>query len=213
MIENLQSVRALIDAKIAAYKEEQSHRRETRWSCRSVAPMDLPKELSSRQKKLVDEWLEFHASQTPIKEAERVVSRCRRRLSDNLPVPPPESRPPNLHAANLSFAARIVIAVRDRFGGDAPRVYKAAGMTASAYSQIVSDETHVVQKRTAIRFAFALRMTPDEARQLLNSAGFAFSHSLTEDCVLEACLENNPPIYDFDDVNAILREYRVDYQY
>ena len=135
------------------------------------------------------------------------------RLPDNLPVPPVESRPPNLHAANLSFAARIVIAIRDKFNGEAPKIYSAARISRQAYSQIVSDETRPVSKRTAIRFAFALKSTPEEARLLLKSAGYAFSNSLTEDFILQACLEVNPPIWNLDAVNDLLREYRVDYQY
>lgn len=135
------------------------------------------------------------------------------RLPKNLRVPSVEPRPPNLHAANLSFAARVVIAVRDRFGGDAPKVYTAAKVTRQAYSQIVSDETHSVSKRTAVRFAFALHCDKDEARLLLKAAGYAFSNSQTEDFILQACLEVDPPIWDLDAVNELLKEYRVDFQY
>ena len=131
----------------------------------------------------------------------------------NIRVPSVKPRPPDLHAACLSFAAHIVIAVRDRFGGDAPRVYTAARITRQAYSQIVSDETHKISKHTAIRFAFALRLAPAEAVELLKSAGYAFSNSLTEDFILQACLENDPPVWNLDDVNMLLREYSVDYQY
>lgn len=135
------------------------------------------------------------------------------RLPENLPVPSVEPRPPNLKAANLSFAARVVIAVRDRFGGDAPKVYTAAKVTRQAYSQIVSDETHSVSKRTAVRFAFALHCDKDEARLLLKAAGYAFSNSQTEDFILQACLEVDPPIWNLDAVNELLKEYRVDFQY
>lgn len=48
------------------------------------------------------------------------------RLPEGLPVPPVGPRLPNLNAANLSFAARLIIAIRDKFGGDAPRVYTAS---------------------------------------------------------------------------------------
>ena len=135
------------------------------------------------------------------------------RLPENLPVPSVEPRLPNLHAANLSFAARLIIGIRDKFDGDAPKVYSAARISRQAYSQIVGDETRPVSKRTAVRFAFALKSTPEEARLLLKSAGYAFSNSLTEDFILQACLEVNPPIWDLDAVNQLLREYRVDFQY
>ena len=128
-------------------------------------------------------------------------------------VPSTGSRPPNLNAANLSFAARVVLAVRDRFDGDAPAVYNAARISRQAYSQIVSDETRPVSKRTAIRFAFALKLSKAEAVCLLKSAGYAFSNSQTEDFILQACLEVDPPIWDLDAVNMLLKEYCVDFQY
>jgi len=140
-------------------------------------------------------------------------TRSSSRLPEGLNVPSVEARPPNLRAANLSFAARLVVAVRDKFGGDAPRVYTAANVSRQVYSQIVSDETRHVSKRTAIRFAFALESTPDEARILLKSAGYAFSNSQTEDFILQACLEVDPPIWDLNAVNQLLKEYRVDFQY
>lgn len=149
-----------------------------------------------------------------LREAQMAIrTRLSPRLPENLHVPPVEARPPNLHAANLSFAARLLISVRDKFGGDAPKVYTAANVSRQVYSQIVSDETRPVSKRTAIRFAFALKSTPEEARILLKSAGYAFSNSQTEDYILQACLEVNPPIWDLSSVNQLLQEYRVDFQY
>jgi len=194
MTGNLQNVRALIDAKIAAHGERLRLRRERTALVGGGASADAAPRMCAKNS-CFD------------------VTLCRQGLPAGLKVPSTEPRPPDLHAANLSFAARVVIAVRDRFDGDAPRVYKAARLTCAAYSQIASDETHAVSKRTAIRFAFALRLTPDEARLLLKSAGFAFSNAKAEDFVLQACLEANPPIYDFETVNALLREYCVDYQY
>lgn len=135
------------------------------------------------------------------------------RLPEGLRLPDDTPHPPNLFAANLSFAARVVIAVRDRFAGDAPAVYRAAKTTRQAYSQIVSDETHKVDKKTALRFCFALKCTVDEANRLLKSAGFAFSNANRRDCVLQACLEAVPPVWNLDDVNLLLREYRVDFQF
>ena len=77
----------------------------------------------------------------------------------------------------------------------------------------MSDETHRVDKKTALRFAFALRLTLEEAGNLLKSAGFAFSNANRRDCVLQACLEANPPVWNLADVNLLLREYRVDFQF
>lgn len=111
-------------------------------------------------------------------------------------------RTPDLNCANPSFAARLIIAVRDRFGGDAPSVYKAAHIDRKTYSAIVSNELRPVSKRTAVAFAFALRLTRDEADEFIQSAGFCFSMSILEDMVFTACLEAG--IYNWEKVNEIL---------
>ena len=129
---------------------------------------------------------------------------------DELPegtVLPPSSgrervRVPNLTSANPSFAARLIIMVRDRFGGDAPSVYKAAHVSRQTYSSIVSNELRPVSKETAVAFALALRLAPAEVDALLESAGFSLSRFLIEDIVVRACILAG--IYDIDRVNAVL---------
>ena len=111
-------------------------------------------------------------------------------------------RTPDLNCANPSFAARLIIAVRDRFGGDAPSVYKAAHIDRKTYSAIVSNELRPVSKRTAVAFAFALRLTREEADEFIQSAGYSFSMSILEDMVFTACLEAG--IYNWEKVNEIL---------
>ncbi|MGN0832837.1 MAG: hypothetical protein ACI4RD_04215 [Kiritimatiellia bacterium] len=210
----LEQVRAIVDARIAAHRKRRAERRLAEFS-RLCAGCD--EEAPAAPSGMTDEdGVEKSECRPRIEGAKRFREpppRMSSRLPENLNVPSVEPRPPNLKAANLSFAARLVIAVRDKFGGDAPKVYMAAHVSRQAYSQIVSDETRPVSKRTAIRFAFALKATPDEARLLLKSAGYAFSNSKTEDFVLQACLEVNPPIWDLSAVNRLLKEYRVDFQY
>ena len=70
------------------------------------------------------------------------------------------------------------------------------------YSAIISDENHVVSKRTAVQLAFALRLTRAEADLLLHAAGYHLSRSVVEDMIFDACLEAK--IYRLDDVNSLL---------
>lgn len=116
----------------------------------------------------------------------------------------PENKPrrPNLQSANLSFAARVIIWVRDRYANNAPAIYKAAYLSRKTYSAIISDENHVVSKRTAIQLAFALRLTREEADLLLHAAGYHLSRSVVEDIIFDACLEAK--IYNLEDVNKLL---------
>ena len=129
----------------------------------------------------------------------------RRRRSASLPdldLPENKPRKPNLHAANLSFAARVIIWVRDRYANNAPAIYKAAYLSRKTYSAIISDENHVVSKRTAIQLAFALRLTREEADLLLHAAGYHLSRSVVEDMIFDACLEAS--IHNLEDVNHFL---------
>lgn len=196
MIDQIELLKSLIDAKIAAREARKA-------SARPLMAADAACGVA---------LIEGDCCAGLPRMARRAI-RVPRGLLEDVQVPSPDSRPPNLQAANLSFAARVVIAVRDRFGGDAPKVYATARLTRAAYSQIVSDETHPVSKRTAIRFAFALQCDKEEARLLLKAAGYAFSNSKTEDFILQACLEMDPPVWDLEVVNRLLREYRVDFQY
>ena len=121
-----------------------------------------------------------------------------------LTVELPENKPrkPDLHSANLSFAARVIIWVRDRYDNNAPAIYKAAYLSRKTYSAIISDENHVVSKRTAIQLAFALRLSREEADLLLHAAGYHLSRSVIEDIIFDACLEAE--IHNLEDVNQLL---------
>ena len=137
-----------------------------------------------------------------------LFGRLLRRRTAALPtIDLPENKPrkPNLHAANLSFAARVIIWVRDRYANNAPAIYKAAYLSRKTYSAIISDEIHVVSKRTAIQLAFALRLTREEADLLLHAAGYHLSRSVVEDMIFDACLEAN--IHNLEDVNHFLLAY------
>ena len=122
-------------------------------------------------------------------------------------VVPPASgrgtvRTPNLKSANPSFAALLIRHVRDKFGGDAPQVYRAAHVSRKTYSSIVSNELRPVSKQTAIAFALALQLSLDDANALLNAAGHALSEFLLDDIIFKACIATG--IHDIDTVNQIL---------
>ena len=125
---------------------------------------------------------------------------------DGVVVPPPSgrntARTPNLKSANPSFAALLIGYIRDTFGGDAPTVYRAAHVSRKTYSAIISNELRTVSKNTAIAFALALKLSPDDADALLRSAGHALSDFLLEDMIIRACIGTG--IYEVGKVNEIL---------
>lgn len=121
-------------------------------------------------------------------------------------LPPPSGRrnvrTPNLNSANPSFAALLIRHVRDKYGGDAPTVYRAAHVSRQTYSSIISNELRPVSKQTAIAFAMALKLQIEDANALLNAAGHALSEFLLDDIIVKTCIVTG--IYDIDAVNQIL---------
>lgn len=157
----------------------------------------------------------FHHSRQPPDRAQNKDNAAIDKLLENLPegtvLPPSPGRGavriPNLKSTNPSFAARLVIHVRDRFGGGAPAVYRAAHVSRKTYSSIVGNELRPVSKQTALAFAHALRLPLKETGELLESAGFSLSRFYLEDRIIKACIIAG--IHDIDRVNAILAAHNA----
>ena len=128
----------------------------------------------------------------------------RRSLKREPVVPPPRNTPPDLHAAVLSFPARLLTYVNEKCGGVAPMAYKRAGVSRQIYSRIVSRDDSTVDKRTAMLFCVGLQLEMKEAELLMKSAGYAFSGTLPEDRVFSYCIEKK--IWNLLDINDILVE-------
>lgn len=111
-------------------------------------------------------------------------------------------RMPDLNARTLSFAAQLLIFVRQKCDGVGPVAYKRAGVSRKTYSKIVSDARRYVSKRTAMQFALGLQLSRAEADVLLKSAGYAFAESIPEDVAFLFCIDH--AIWNLHDLNAIL---------
>ncbi len=109
---------------------------------------------------------------------------------------------PNLHAAVLSFSARLLTYVKEKCDGCAPMAYKRAGVSRQVYSRIVASNDAKVDKRTTMLFCIGLQLSIDEAELLMKSAGYAFSDTIPEDMVFRYCILNK--IWNLDDINEIL---------
>ena len=167
-------------------------------------PLPPPPPMTAEQRALAEASIQAALAREAERHARRMeMEECREKASlPDLDLPENKPRKPDLHAANLSFAARVIIWVRDRYANNAPAIYKAAYLSRKTYSAIISDENHGVSKRTAIQLAFALRLTREEADLLLHAAGYHLSRSVVEDMIFDACLEAK--IHSLEDVNHFL---------
>ncbi len=103
-----------------------------------------------------------------------------------------------------TFQVRLLELI-DASGESDPAVYKRANLDRKLFAKIRKDENYKPSRKTAAALALALRLSLDDAADLLSRAGIALSPSSSFDLILRYCFEHG--IYDIMEVNAILFEF------
>lgn len=80
--------------------------------------------------------------------------------------------------------------------------YKNAGLDRKLFSKIRSDDNYKPKKATVFALIIGLKLSLEEAKKLLDVAGFSFSHSMKFDTVMEFIVKKQ--IFDLTTVNEIL---------
>lgn len=93
----------------------------------------------------------------------------------------------------------------DRKGMTDPEVYKAAGIDRKLFSKIRCNENYVPAKNTVMSLAIGLKLNEDEAVDLMQRAGYAFSPSSRTDLIVLYCITHG--IFDIYRVDALLFAY------
>ena len=134
--------------------------------------------------------------------SKRSADRRRRDELHDVHLQGPRPGPPDLHAAVLTFPARLLKYVNERWGGVGPIVYRRAHVSKSVYSRLTSSNLAQVSKDTVMKLAIGLQLNKSDADLLMQSAGFSFSNSIPWDMAIVYCIEHE--IWNLEDVNEIL---------
>lgn len=104
--------------------------------------------------------------------------------------------------------SECVLRLIDRKGLSDPECYSRANLSRAVFNRLKQSAlnpektTYRPSKSTALALAVALELGLDEARDLLQKAGYALSHSSKGDVIVEYYLDNG--LYDIFELNEVL---------
>ncbi len=109
-----------------------------------------------------------------------------------------------LPKAEETFQKKLLSLI-DSSGETDPAVYKRANIDRKLFAKIRKDENYRPSRKTAVALALALKLSLQQAEDLLSRAGYALSLSSTWDLIIRYCFEHH--IFRILEVNQILLDF------
>ncbi|MGM9581451.1 MAG: helix-turn-helix domain-containing protein [Anaerovibrio sp.] len=113
---------------------------------------------------------------------------------------------PQLHSLPKTFS-EVVVELLQKKHIKASDMYRRAGITKDHFSKIKNNADYHPSKATAMALALAMQLTPEEADDLLQRAGYTFSPSLLRDLIIKFFIDEG--IYNMDEVNLQLHAHGI----
>ena len=111
---------------------------------------------------------------------------------------------PEFGSLDMTFSQKVMQLV-DAAGLSPSVFYKQANLSRQVFHALNANPEYRPTRTTAFACAVGLRLSLEKTKELLLAAGYAFSHSIRTDVIVEYYIRNR--IYDIDRINEALYYY------